>query len=266
MKNKSISKHLAAVIAAAMLGAALAAGCGNSNAAIQVDTVTETEASEENGDIGSVDDATDADSNGSDSSSVSGTGTQDESDPDFNHGHSISETESSERSREIMRSYDVVIHDSAEALEYLEGCVPSEGTGFTYELTDTSDDDPGAYMWYEFCLSYDDTVIDGTGFTVLAFTDGTIVEGFPEFLTYTAADKSNALSAEDVLQLYMDERGDNRQYIYKGSGYICAGRNDNVFHYAYTYRYDCGHVLENITLVLDAETGEVLGYRPDAID
>ena len=262
MKNRSLSIRLAAVLSAAMLGAGLAAGCGNGNVTAPEDTEIDSfDDSEDGGDTDIVDDGTVDDGAGSEK-----TPTVDENDPNFNHGYSISEVGTERRPDEITRSKDVVIHDSAEALEYLEGCVPSEGTGFTYELTDTSDDDPGAYMWYEFCLSYDDTVIDGTGFKVLAFTDGTIVEGFPEFLTYTAADKSNALSAEDVLQLYMDERGDNRQYIYKGSGYICAGRNDNVFHYAYTYRYDCGHVLENITLVLDAETGEVLGYRPDAID
>lgn len=262
MKNKSISKRLAAVISAAMLGAALAAGCGNGNVTAPEDTEIDSfDDSEDGADTDIVDDDTVDDGAGSGAAP-----TVDENDPNFNHGYSISELGTERRPNEITRSKDVVIHDSTEALEYLESCVPSDGTGFTYELTDTSDDDPGAFMWYEFCLSYDDTVIDGTGFTVLAFTDGTIVEGFPEFLTYTAADKSNALSAEDVLQLYMDESGDNRQYIYKGSGYICAGRNDNVFHYAYTYRYDCGHVLENITLVLDAETGEVLGYRPDAID
>ncbi len=262
MKNRSLSIRLAAVLSAAMLGAGLAAGCGNGNVTAPEDTeIDPFDDSEDGADTDIVDDDTVDDGAGSGAAP-----TVDENDPNFNHGYSISELGMERRPNEITRSKDVVIHDSTEALEYLESCVPSEGTGFTYELTDTSDDDPGAYMWYEFCLSYDDTVIDGTGFTVLAFTDGTIVEGFPEFLTYTAADKSNALSAEDVLQLYMDERGDNRQYIYKGSGYICAGRNDNVFHYAYTYRYDCGHVLENITLVLDAETGEVLGYRPDAID
>ena len=262
MKNRSLSIRLAAVLSAAMLGAGLVAGCGNGNVTAPEDTEIDSfDDSEDGGDTDIVDDGIVDDGAGSEK-----TPTVDENDPNFNHGYSISEVGTERRPDEITRSKDVVIHDSTEALEYLESCVPSDGTGFTYEITDTSDDDPGAYMWYEFCLSYDDTVIDGTGFTVLAFTDGTIVEGFPEFLTYTAADKSNALSAEDVLQLYMDERGDNRQYIYKGSGYICAGRNDNVFHYAYTYRYDCGHVLENITLVLDAETGEVLGYRPDAID
>ena len=262
MKNKSLSIRLAAVLSAAMLGAGLVAGCGNGNVTAPEDTEIDSfDDSEDGADTDIVDDDTVDDGAGSGAAP-----TVDENDPNFNHGYSISELGTERRPNEITRSKDVVIHDSTEALEYLESCVPSDGTGFTYEITDTSDDDPGAYMWYEFCLSYDDTVIDGTGFTVLAFTDGTIVEGFPEFLTYTAADKSNALSAEDVLQLYMDERGDNRQYIYKGSGYICAGRNDNVFHYAYTYRYDCGHVLENITLVLDAETGEVLGYRPDAID
>jgi hypothetical protein len=44
-----------------------------------------------------------------------------------------------------------------------------------------------------------------------------------------------------------------------------VSRKDSVFRYVYTYRYDCGRVLDNITLVLDAETGEMVGFAPDAI-
>ena len=260
MKNKSLSIRLVAVLSAAMLGAGLAAGCGNGNTVVQESDNTQTETTDED----EAEVVTDNDSTGSDSSTASGTNRQEENDPNFNHGHSISET-SPGRPNEIQRSYEVVVHDSNEALEYLEHCVSSKGSEFTYELTDTSDDDPGAYMWYRFNLSYYGEVIDGAEFTVLAFTDGTIVEGWHPALSNTVEDKANAQDPDDILQLYINSSGDNRKYVYQNSGYLSTGKSDTVFRYVYTYRYDCGDVLENITLKLDAITGEMVGYQPDAI-
>ena len=262
MKNRSLSIRLAAVLSAAMLGAGLAAGCGSGNVTAPEDTeIDYFDDSEDGADTDIADDDTVEDGAGSGAAP-----TVDENDPNFNHGYSISELGTERRPNEITRSKDVVIHDSTEALEYLESCVPSDGTGFTYEITDTSDDDPGAFMWYEISLSYDGEIVENTEFTVLAFNDGTVVEGWPEYLNYTVTDKSNAMSPEDALQTYAAAYGDTRPYVYKTSGYKCVSRKDTVFRYVYTYRYDCGQVLDNITLVLDAETGEMVGFAPDAID
>ena len=266
MKNKSLSIRLATVLSAAMLGAGLAAGCGNGKVTEPEDTVIDSVDDSEAAGTADVD--TDADAGDGENAGSKGTGSTpavDENDPNFNHGYSISEVGTERRPDEIKRSKDVVIHDSTEAQEYLESCVPSDGSGFTYMLTDTSDDDPGAFMWYEFQLSYGGEIVENTDFTVIAFNDGTIVEGWPEYLTYTVVDNSNALSPDDALQVYAAANGDTRPYVYKQSGYKCVSRKDSVVRYVYTYRYDCGQVLDNITLTLDAETGEMVGFAPDAI-
>lgn len=192
-------------------------------------------------------------------------GSSDENASNFNHGHSITETES-ERPREIKRSLDIVIHNADEALEYLKDCVVLQDDDLVLKLTDTSEDDPGAYMWYDFMVFYDGVAVENAVFTVIAFTDGTVAEGRTEFLTCTMADRSKALSTDEALSKYVEKYGVDRQYEYKASGYFFTGKGDAECPYAYTYRYDCGKVLENVTLVLDSETGERIGSWPDAIN
>ena len=120
MKNKSLSIRLAAVLSAAMLGAGLAAGCGNGNVTAPEDTeIDPFDDSEDGADTDIVDDDTVDDGAGSGAAP-----TVDENDPNFNHGYSISELGTERMPNEITRSKDVVIHDSTEALEYLESCVP----------------------------------------------------------------------------------------------------------------------------------------------
>ena len=254
MKNKSLSIRLAAVLSATLLGAGLAAGCGTDKATTQEDEVIENDV---------VDDSEDADTANVD--------TDDENEtspiinaPDFNHGYSIS-VRQEKGYDEIARSYETVIHDSDEALAYLEKLVPSQGTEFTYELTDTSDDDPGAYMWYKFIACYKGIEVENAEFTVIAFTDGTIAEGRTEFLTCSFADKSEALGRKKALSLYAESTGDKKKYKYKGARYFFSGKGNIECPYVYLYRYNSGTMFENCTLIINAATGELIGKWADAI-
>lgn len=189
--------------------------------------------------------------------------TQDESSPDFNHGYSISER-SEKDMREIRRSNDIV-HDADEALKYLQESFKYPDKIYTYVLTDTSDDDPSAFMWYKFTVYYENIPVENSDFTVIAFTDGTIVEGRIEFFRCTQADRTNILSSDEALDKYIQESGDTRTYTYMGEHYYFSGvAGENP--YIYVYRYDCGKILENTNLYLNAQTGELIGMRPDAID
>ena len=164
---------------------------------------------------------------------------QDANSSNFNHGHSIDEA-GGDRFREIDRSYDLVIHDSNEAKDYLLDNIQPQDSKISLKLTDTSDDDPGAYMWYEFTVYYDNIIVEGANFTVIAFTDGSIIEGRTEVY-------------------------DDRDYDYVDEYYYFSGGFDEC-PYVYVYRHDSTDVLDCITLTLNAKTGERVGYRPDAID
>ena len=109
----------------------------------------------------------------------------------FNHGYSISQA-STDRPYEIKRSDDVLTNKD-QALEYLKTCVELPGKDFEFVLTDTSENDPGAYMWYEFTLSYKDFIVMNAEFTVITFTDGTVCEGRSPVLTCTFADPTDVI-------------------------------------------------------------------------
>ena len=189
--------------------------------------------------------------------------TQDESSPDFNHGYSIAVRPEKEP-REIRRSDDIV-HNADEALKYLQDSFKYPENLYTYVLTDTSDDDPGAYMWYKFTVYYENIPVENSDFKVIAFTDGTIAEGRIEFFRCSQADRTNILSSDEALDKYIQESGDTRTYTYLDEHYYYSGAaGENP--YVYIYRYDCGKILENTNLYLNAQTGELLGMRPDAID
>ena len=228
-----------AVLSAVVLSFGILCGCSQSSAAVITDISVKTNRELEN------------------------PGKQDKNKADINHGHSISET-AAERPREIKRSYDV-IYTADEALEFLKKCVQLQSDDYTFKLSDTSDDDPGAYMWYDFTVYYKGTAVDNSAFTVIAFTDGTIAEGREEFLTCTMADKSKVLSKDKALSQYKEKTNDKRKYKYKDAYYFFSGKAYSVCPYVYVYRYDCGDILENCTLLIDAETGERVGIWPDAI-
>ena len=182
----------------------------------------------------------------------------------LNHGHSITET-SVERPYEIRRSDDVIM-DEYEAKQYLEDTVSLPDKDMRFMMDETSDNDPGAYMWYRFHIYKDNICIMTEDFDVIAFTDGTICEGRTDVLSCkTFADPDDMLSPDDILAAYKKESGDDRDFGY------CFNRN---YHYlvknnecilTYMYRYDAGHEEENYTLLLDAITGERVGGWPDAI-
>ena len=183
----------------------------------------------------------------------------------INHGHSITET-ANNRPHEIRRS-DEVIMDQNEALKFLEDTTSLPDSDMRFMLGETSDDDPGAYLWYRFYIYKNDICIMNKGFDVIAFTDGTICEGRREVLSCrTFADPGDMMSPDEALKKYKQKSGDDRDFFYafNQNYYYLSKSNECVL--TYMYRYDCGKVLENYTLLINAITGEEFGGWPDAID
>ena len=182
----------------------------------------------------------------------------------FNHGHSISDA-SADRPYEIKRSSDVLTN-SHKALEYLKNCVELPGEELEFVLTDTSEDDPGAYMWYEFTLSYKGFLVMNGEFRVITFTDGTICEGRSEVLTCTFADPDDVIDKDEALRIYANEYKDDREYKYIEDLYCFTGKGNTECKFVYKYKYDCGNFFKNNTILLNAKTGEMIGCWPDAVD
>ena len=241
-----MSKRIFALLmAAATLGGIMFSGCSLSNGSTRSDE-KETK------------DTTSVSAASSDTDDITGTTGS------FNHGHSISEA-STDRPYEIKRSSDVLTNKD-QALEYLENCVELPGQDFKFVLTDTSDNDPGAYMWYEFTVSYKDILIMNSEFTVVTFTDGTICEGRPELFTCTFADPADVIDKDEALKIYAENAKDNRDYKYLEDLYYFSGKGNIECKYVYKFKYDCGNLLKNNTILINAKTGEMVGCWPDAID
>ena len=149
-------------------------------------------------------------------------------------------------------------------MAYLKDCLGSLDSKIDFVLTDTSENDPGAYMWYEFTPTYDSVMVRGAEFRVIAFTDGSLVEGRTEVFAASFSDRSNLLGTDEALKLFNEQYNDKRKYKYQDEYYIYGG-GDSV-RYVYVYRFENGKALENTTLGVDASTGEMVMYRPDAID
>ena len=182
----------------------------------------------------------------------------------FNHGYSISQA-STDRPYEIKRSDDVLTNKD-QALEYLNTCVELPGKDFKFVLTDTSENDPGAYMWYEFTLSYKEFIVMNAEFTVITFTDGTVCEGRSPVLTCTFADPTDVIDKDEALKIYDGNYKDDREYKYLEKLYYFSGKGNNECPFVYKFKYDCGNDLENNTILINAKTGEMVGCWPDAID
>lgn len=182
----------------------------------------------------------------------------------FNHGYSISEA-STDRPYEIKRSDDVLTNKD-QALEYLKTCVELPGKDLEFVLTDTSENDPGAYMWYEFTLSYKDFIVMNAEFTVITFTDGAVCEGRSPVLTCTFADPTDVIDKNEALKIYAGNYKDDREYKYLEKLYYFSGKGNNECPFVYKFKYDCGNDLENNTILINAKTGEMVGCWPDAID
>lgn len=182
----------------------------------------------------------------------------------INHGHSITES-ADKRQYELKRSDDVIM-DQFEAQKYLEDTVSLPDKDMRFMMDETSNDDPGAYMWYRFYIYKNDVCIVTEAFYVIAFTDGTICEGRTEILSCkNFADPDNMSSPDAALKIYKKDSGDDRNFVY------CFNQN---YHYqiknnecilVYTYHYDAGIPGNNYTLLLDAKTGERVGGWPDEI-
>ena len=183
---------------------------------------------------------------------------------DVNHGHSITERTEPDFN-EMLRS-DEVLYDGDEAYDFLmDNIIYPEREPYTFQLTDSSMNDPGAYLWYDFTPFYNNIPVVGAEFRVITFNDGTILEGYEGFFRIVPDDLSNIKTHDEILEIYNKQSNDandyrffDEYYLYQKGGQSCP--------YVYVYRYDCGDVLRNTTLTLNAETGEMLGFRPDAID
>ncbi len=182
----------------------------------------------------------------------------------LNHGHSIKET-TDRRPTEIRRSGDVIM-DQDEALKYLEDSVTLPDSDMRFVPGETSADDPGAYMWYGFYIYKDDICISNYRFDVIAFTDGTVCEGREEVLNCTSfADPDDTISPDEALAIYKQESGDSHDLYYAFNRNYQYNRKTNACILTYMYRYDNSRPGESYTLLLDAVTGEMVGYRPDEI-
>ena len=183
----------------------------------------------------------------------------------INHGHSITET-GDDRPYELRRSDDVIM-DQFEAQKYLEDTVSLPDKDMRFMMGETSNDDPGAYMWYRFYIYKNNVCIITEAFDVIAFTDGTICEGRTDILSCkNFADPDNMIGPDAALDIYKQNSGDDRDFVY------CFNHN---YHYliknnecilAYMYRYDAGNPANNYTLLVDAITGERVGGWPDEIN
>ncbi|MBO4459994.1 MAG: hypothetical protein J5778_04980 [Clostridiales bacterium] len=180
-----------------------------------------------------------------------------------NHGHSISETPD-ERPREIRRS-DSVIYNKDQAWGYLVDSVDLPYPDMSFKLVDTSDDDPGAYMWYEFLVCCGGIAVENAEFYVIAFTDGTICEGRSEIVTASFESCENTKDPEEILSIYQKENNDKNEYLYKDMCYLFMGNANEHVKLTYRYRHESMNILEGSTIYLDAKTGERVGYYKDAI-
>jgi len=265
-------------LAATVLGA----GCGAEKAEDRTEISREGTSDASDTDASGVDtsgaDASGADTSGADTSGAdaSGKGTDNEdagagrigsrveNDANINHGHSISERVEPDP-KEMLRSEEV-LHDEKEAEAFLlDNILYPEREPYSFKLTDSSVNDTGAYLWYDFTVCYNGIPVERSEFTVITFNDGTILEGDEGFFRVRPEDLSGIKTPDEILDLYAKQSSDTSAYQYQDAHYLYRSRNGEC-PYVYVYRYDCGNVLENTTLTLNAKTGELLGLAPDAID
>ena len=184
-------------------------------------------------------------------------------DTTLNNGHSISE--SGERYREIRRSTDVILSED-EALEYLQDSVTLQNDILDFRLlTSTPEDDPYAYQWYRFCVYCNDLRVENATFDVVCFYDGTIVEGRMEILTCNFKHDTNIITPDEALEAYNQSSSNTKSYTYKEMCYFFSGKEREMVPLVYVYRHESKDPTKAYTLLLDAETGEAVGYWPDAI-
>ena len=177
----------------------------------------------------------------------------------INHGHSIKDAGDYDN-RLIRRTSDVILTE-AQALKYLEDSITLQPEGLSFRLTDTSDKDPGAFMWYEFTVFRGNLKVMNSEFRVICFTDGTICEGKSWFTTCAFYDRE-ILDSKTALEKYRETLTyeDKRNYGFAEKCYFFSGRQDERCPVVYIYRYKGGRLL------LDASNGKMIGLYKDMID
>lgn len=181
-----------------------------------------------------------------------------------NHGHSISETER-KRPLEIRRS-NTVLTNEEQARDYLDNSIKLKNKELSFVLTDTSDDDPGAFMWYQYTVFRNEIEITNAKFFVIAFYDGTICEGKSDIKSCTFADPKDVLSPEDALAKYIETNNDDTSYKFTKIFYNFTGKSKEKCTLQYSYRHEAKFPTDSFTLYLNANTGEFIGITPDAIN
>ncbi len=181
-----------------------------------------------------------------------------------NHGHSISETVK-KRPHEIRRS-STLIKNADQAAEYMKDSISFKTKGLTLVLTGTSEDDPGAFLWYQFTAFYNDIKIKNAEFYVITFIDGTICEGKSDIKTCSFANPKDVLSQEDALHKYAQATLDYKDYKFVEMCYVFSGAKKEKCKLQYTYHYDGENPADNYTIFLDAATGDYIGLVPDELN
>ena len=200
---------------------------------------------------------------------VTTTTTEEETYPTYskrvvNHGHSISETDK-KRPHEIKRITRVIFTQD-EASEFLKENVSFKTKGITLKLTDTSASDPGAFMWYQYTVYYNDIKVKNAEFYILTFIDGSICEGKTNIKTCSFANPKDVLDQEKALAKYAEKFNDTKEYKFEEMFYYFTGKKKEKCKLQYSYRYETGDPKENCTIFLDAATGDFIGLQPDEID
>lgn len=176
----------------------------------------------------------------------------------INHGHAI--PESRDRERDIRRTSDIILTE-AEAYKLLTESITLQNEDLHFELTETSDNDPGAYMWYKFNVYRGDLKVINAEFFVLAFTDGAIVEGRADFTECAFYDTDGILSPKAALDKYREKNPkDTRKLVMVEKAYLYSGVYQERCPVIYVFRYSGGRLL------IDAHTGDMIGHWKDQIN
>lgn len=180
-----------------------------------------------------------------------------------NHGHSIAETEK-KRPHEIRRS-STLIKNEEQAAEYMKESYSFKTKGLKLVLTDTSEDDPGAFLWYQFTSYYNDIKIKNAEFYVITFIDGTICEGKSNIKNCSFVNPKDVLSQEDALSKYAQATYDYKDYKFVEMCYVYNGGKKEKCKLQYSYHYYGESPSKSYTIFLDAATGDFIGMIPDEI-
>lgn len=185
----------------------------------------------------------------------------DEYDSNFNHGYQLRNYE--ETDAEISRSWDALIRDSNDALVYMKEYLNLRGGGFSVVLVDTTANDPGVLMTYTYEIYYDGVKMICPDFKLIAFVKGAVIEGPFYPLSLNMERKNANAKPNSTLAHYCNTYEDKRIYSYEGAYYLYRDTNKISCPYVFVYRYIGDSPVDNMTLMLDANTGAFVSLEPD---